>query len=106
MKKKRTLQDKMIRGWALLALFLMPFVARSFHSSYEKISLSNPEAPHSRHDCNDCPVCQFHYFAFTGTEFPEMNPELFPLFVEPFFYDEKEYQPFLYSYFLRGPPLL
>jgi hypothetical protein len=93
----------MIKGGALIALFLMPFVVKSLHRSCEERNLF-PDAKHARHECNNCPVCQFHYYTFT-----EVEPALFDavpsgVFSEPFFNDEEAYDSFLYSCFLRGPP--
>jgi hypothetical protein len=96
----------MWKSGLLIVLFLFPAFAKPFHISYEKIICTESNGQSSHHDSEECPVCLFHYFAFTGIELPELNPELFPLSIEPFFYSEKVYQPFLYPYFLRGPPLL
>jgi hypothetical protein len=89
----------------LIILFLFPSFAKPLHLSHEKINSESNQSSSHQH-FSDCPVCLFHYLAFTEVEVPELNPASAPLSLKPFFYNEKKYVPFLYLYFLRGPPLL
>jgi hypothetical protein len=102
---KRTSHSKIWKSGFLIILFLFPVFAKPVHLSYEKVICSSSNSSASRHHSGDCPVCLFHYFAFTEAETPELSPALIPLSIEPFFHHEKIDQPFLFAYFLRGPPV-
>jgi hypothetical protein len=100
---KRIIYAQMVKTGLLVVLFLYPFAARSFHISHEQICASASDD--RRHDDNDCPVCQFHYTSYTGTELLELKTIPFYFSFEKPLYEEKEYDTSLFSYFLRGPPI-
>ncbi|MDR2085902.1 MAG: hypothetical protein LBP72_01885 [Dysgonamonadaceae bacterium] len=99
---KQIIHKKMIQAGLFIILFLYPSLVQSFHISHEQLCAS--ESANRPHNNNDCPVCLFHYVAFTGVETQDLTPFFPPLASEFSFYSTKEYRPFLYSYFLRGPP--
>ncbi|MDR0681334.1 MAG: hypothetical protein LBG15_05740 [Dysgonamonadaceae bacterium] len=101
---KGTSHSNVWKSGFLIILFLFPSFAKPLHLSYEEILYSESNQSSSHQHSGDCPVCLFHYQSFTEVEAFELNPASAPLSLEPSFYNEKEYIPFLYLYFLRGPP--
>jgi hypothetical protein len=94
----------MVGAGLLLILFLLPPFAKSFHISLEQTIIPESNEQSRHHDSDDCPICQFHFTSFVGTEFLELNIVSSGYSLEPFFYDAKECYSPLFSYFLRGPP--
>jgi hypothetical protein len=102
------MQDRQrIKIGLLVILFLYPSIVQSFHISYKKIccyeTSANPDNTLSHH-AENCPLCQFHFTSYTGTELLELDSVPLYYSFKPFSYDEKEYFPPLLAYFLRGPP--
>jgi hypothetical protein len=106
---KKVSYSKIVKVGFLLTVLLFPSFAKTFHSSYETLCYSetpaHPDNTPARHDADDCPICQFQFTSYTGTEFLALDfvPQYHSF--ETFLSNEKEYLSPLFSYFLRGPPL-
>jgi hypothetical protein len=97
-----------IRIGLFVILFLYPSFVQSFHISYEKICCGTSGNPDNKlsHHAEDCPICQFHFTSYTGTELLKLDSVPLYYSFEALSYDEKEYFSPLLAYFLRGPPFV
>lgn len=105
---------KTLSHWLLAGLLLFPYIGQSIHLHYHtglginslcrQESGDEPADGRCEHNADDCPVCRFHYAAFTqqaetvitylpsGTDFSVEEPETVPCI--------RQYA----DIHLRGPP--
>ncbi|MDR2027575.1 MAG: hypothetical protein LBQ01_08480 [Prevotellaceae bacterium] len=109
MSKKNGMNSKILTGWLLLLLFMLPQAAKTVHICqcicFHSADSENEHA-HAHHDCNTCAICQFTVFPFTGADSNEFNFTVKIIYSNPFVYIENVNSPVICSYRLRAPPRL
>jgi hypothetical protein len=94
-------------AWLLLVIIVVPFAAKNVHI-YQSSDCSHhncSDESHSRHDCNDCPVCGFVFSSFTEAEtvYYDFRVVTFD-FIRAVTFPDKAYEQVLFYYGLRAPP--
>jgi hypothetical protein len=105
---ERVKRHKVWVVWLLLAVFALPFAAKTAHiyhtANHEEHGCSD-KSQSSHHDCNNCPVCQFTLSSFTEATFIDYDFRTIISDFEPAIsFQNKPYQQVLFSYGLRAPP--
>ncbi|MDR1896140.1 MAG: hypothetical protein LBR10_05050 [Prevotellaceae bacterium] len=88
--------------WLFLAIFITPYVAKSAHMHVHADVC--PGAGHAKHDCDNCPVCQFSFSSFVETEPLEIRIPVARHAVDPVVYQEHILLHAFFPRCLRGPP--
>ena len=102
---------KSVLAGVLLAIFIMPIVAKVSHiyvHEYQGLFHSHSDETHSKeHNCDSCLICQFAFSVFTESD-SVISIENKTVFVEQInsLYREKGYFLITYSNYLRAPPAM
>jgi hypothetical protein len=86
--------------WLLLAVFALPFTAKSIHLRH----IDTDCAGHAHHDSDNCPVCHFALFSFIKAEQIELSAAIPHSFTRSSVCRDKPYICFVCSCCVRGPP--
>jgi hypothetical protein len=109
MNKRNGINNKLLTGWLLLLLFILPHAVKTVHICrcvYFHNSNDERHSNHVHHNCNTCAICQFVLFPFTETNPNEFNFTIKIICSEPFVYTENVNISVVYNYRLRAPPRL
>ncbi|MCC8154428.1 MAG: hypothetical protein LIP01_09555 [Tannerellaceae bacterium] len=95
-----------MKGWLLLALFVLPFVVKSIHvEKHCKVCHCHEKTEkNDDHDAENCPVCHFTVSLFTEPELIYI-PLVSSVICLPYdSFTEEPLVPFIIHHYLRGPP--